>query len=175
LTKAKDLSISLNKNLADYQTQITGLQQRLTSLSAQKAEMIAKKLDKIQLPGHFELPCKRVLGKCIPLIPPPGIFIPGKLQPNPTFVALVNSITDLNNQVSGVQRKVDQTQRELQIAQASITSIESLEAELNTELDRLRNDLTKAKAALELAKGGVEFAQAIVQNLIPGLLLPTTA
>ncbi|WP_158793815.1 hypothetical protein [Granulicella sp. L60] len=174
LTKAKDLSIGLNKNVVDFQGQIIGLQQKLTSLGAQKAEMVAKKLDKIQLLGHFEIPCKRVFGKCIPLMPPPGVFMPGKFQPNPTFVALVNSMTNLSNQVAEVQRQADQTQKELQIAQKSITSIESLEAELNTELDRLRNDLTKAKAILELSKGGLEYAQAIVQNVIPGVLLPTT-
>jgi hypothetical protein len=177
LSNAKNLSSNLDKGYAAYQGQTTALQQELTALGAQKAEILGKKLDKVQLPGHFENPCKHIkvgfIHECIPLLPPPGIFVPGRLQPNPTFAALVNSITALGNQVNQIQRQADQTQREIQITQQGINNIQSLETEINEALDRLRNDLTKAKADVELARSGVQYAQDVVQNLIPGVLLPT--
>jgi hypothetical protein len=163
--QANNAIASLNKSVSDLQAQQIQLQQQVSSAVAQKADMIARGLDKIHLPGHMVTPTRSILGHRVPIGPP--VFVPGGTSNNPNFDTLVNSITSQQNQVTDVLNKINQAQKQLQTAQQNLIDKTNALNALQPGLVRLQGVLTKANATLEVAKSALQFEQAVAQDLIP--------
>lgn len=155
--------------LNGFQAQNIAVQQRLSDLAARKVDIIAKGLDKVHLPGHW-IPPKKVLG--VPVTPP--IWIPGSTKNSPNFEALLGSVTDATNQANAIQKAINQAQTEVENARKRLTDATTNLDALKFKLELAQQVSAKAKAALDEAKGTFEYLQAVVQNIIPGVLLPVT-
>jgi hypothetical protein len=167
---SNDVVNGLTGKVANLQAQLLQAQGNLAGLGAQKANMLAKGLDKIRLPGHVESHCiQKVLGACVLFTPP--IFIPGPMQANPTFENLTRSIGDLTNHVNSIQGDVLHAQHDLEDAQKDLTKATTDRDTIKGELDKLSDALAKANKYRDAAKNALEGAQAIVQNIIPSVPL----
>jgi hypothetical protein len=165
-----DVVAGLNGRVADLQAQALQAQKNLAAMTAQKADMLAKGLDKVRLPGHVEVHCiQHVLGKCVLWTPP--IFIPGPMQANPAFDNLTRAIGDLTSHFNGLQGSVLHAQHDLEDARRDLTKAATDRDSIKAELDRLSEALAKANKYRDAAKDALEGSQAVLQNLIPGVPL----
>jgi hypothetical protein len=163
VNEAAQVSASLVKNVADLQAQHTALQQQAASFLLQKANMLAKRLDK--LPVHVDevCPAPKIFGHCtVPVIYVP---VPGPAPDNPAFENVVKQATDADNQANAVLNLINQTQTKLATAQQDLANKTAALNAVKVPMDQLQSNLTKAKASLELAKGALQVQQALVQNL----------
>jgi hypothetical protein len=156
----------ITNSVADLNAKKDDAAKRLASSLLQKADMLAKGLDKIRLPGHFYTPTKWG----IPIGPP--VFVLGKWQPNGAFDDLVRSITDLKNLVADLDKKItDLVVVQQPQATANLAIVTAKLATANDGLGLALNTVKKAAPLLDKAQNELAKAEAVVLNLIPGVPL----
>ncbi len=165
---SNDVVVGLTGRVADLQAQTLQVQASLANLKKQKADMLAKGLSRIRLPGHIETHCIKKLGVtvCSPPIP-----VPGPMGDNPVFVKLVNSMSDLDKHSSALQGQSIHAQHDLEDARRDLTKATTDRDAIKAELDQLNDALAKANKYRDAAKNALEGSQAVLQNLIPGVPL----
>lgn len=166
VNKATQTINSISKSIDDLNAQKDDAAKKLTNAVAQKADMLAKGLDKIRLPGHFVTPT----AWGIPIGPP--VFVPGKWQDNDAFTALVKSIADLTNLISDLDKKIadflTQKQQAVNDLAASSVNLANAKAGLGLAVEAAK----KAAPVLDKLQNALANAEAVVFNLIPGVALP---
>ncbi len=156
----------LNEKIVDLDKQNRAFQHQLEVESADKRDKVARGLDKIVVPGHFEPQCDRSIHHvCVK--PGKPKWVPTTVTPTPEFTKVLKRIDDSTASIADVKQKTDQDKELLKSANPDQVKKQGAFKAMQTEFNLTQTDLTEANGLLHTAKGALEYAQAVGQNLSP--------
>jgi hypothetical protein len=151
LQKTNDTIASLNTTVANSARQSAGMPQQIASWIAEKTVM-PPVIPNCRKPKYLPPICTGT-------------------KPNPEYQKLEGQIRDTQKKLNELNNQGNQAQRDLENDRKDLTTETTSLASLNKHLKGLQKTSAEAQAYRDTARDALEGAQAVLQNIVPGVPL----